>query len=121
MTKPEISVKILVFVLVLVVSFASYGQNVPERVAGIPVNYDEPQTGDTDGWSDPKGEFLAAVAAAPVDQLLGKTALQTDVMPAAGTPILNDLGYYMHAGGHGILPGDYDIYLEFMKKHFVDK
>ena len=30
------------------------------------------QTGDTDLWSDPKGEFLAAVAAAPVYQLLGK-------------------------------------------------
>ena len=79
------------------------------------------QTGDTDGWSDPKGEFLAAVAAAPVYQLLGKTALQTDVMPAAGTPILNDLGYFMHAGGHGTMPGDFDIYLEFMKKHFFEK
>ena len=33
------------------------------------------QTGDTDLWSDPKGEFLAAVAAAPVYQLLGKTGL----------------------------------------------
>lgn len=79
------------------------------------------QTGDTDGWSDPKGEFLAAVAAAPVYQLLGKTALQTDEMPAAGTPILNDLGYFMHAGGHGTMPGDFDIYLEFMKKHFFEK
>jgi hypothetical protein len=79
------------------------------------------QTGDTDGWSDPKGEFLAAVAAAPVYQLLGKTAMQTDEMPAVGTPILNDLGYFMHAGGHGTMPGDFDIYLEFMKKHFFEK
>lgn len=30
------------------------------------------QTGDTDYWSDPKGEFLAAVAAEPVYNLLGK-------------------------------------------------
>ena len=30
------------------------------------------QTGDTDFWSDPKGEFLAAVAAEPVFKLLGK-------------------------------------------------
>lgn len=39
-------------------------------------------------------------------------------MPAAGQPVLNDLGYYMHAGGHGALPGDYKIFIEFMKKHF---
>lgn len=57
------------------------------------------QTGDTDYWSDPKGEFLAAVAAEPVYRLLGKKGLETDVWPAAGQPILNDLGYYMHAGG----------------------
>jgi len=78
------------------------------------------QTGDTDGWSDPKGEFLAAVAAEPVYNLLGKRALETDKMPGAGTPILNDLGYYMHSGGHGTVPEDYDIYVQFIKKHFFD-
>ncbi|QGY46652.1 acetylxylan esterase [Maribellus comscasis] len=76
------------------------------------------QTGDTDNWSDPKGEFLAAVAAAPVYTLLGKTALETEKMPEAGVPILNDLGYFMHSGGHGNVPKDFDIYLQFMKKHF---
>lgn len=30
------------------------------------------QTGDTDNWSDPKGEFLAAVAAEPVINSLEK-------------------------------------------------
>jgi len=79
------------------------------------------QTGDTDKWSDPKGEFLAAVAAAPVYHLFGKKALETTEMPAAGEPILNDLGYYVHSGGHGVVPVDYDIYLEFMKKHFFSK
>jgi hypothetical protein len=79
------------------------------------------QTGDTDGWSDPKGEFLAAVAAEPVYTLLGKKGLGTDTWPAAGQPILNDLGYYMHAGGHGTLPGDYKIFIEFIKKHFLDR
>lgn len=77
--------------------------------------------GDTDYWSDPKGEFVAAVAAGPVYQLLGKKGLGTDVMPAAGESILNDLGYYMHAGGHGALPGDYEIFLKFIKKHFMIK
>ena len=78
-------------------------------------------TGDTDNWSDPKGEFVAAVAAEPVYELLGKKGLGTKVWPAAGTPILNDLGYYMHAGGHGTLPADFDSILDFIKMHFVQK
>ena len=78
-------------------------------------------TGDTDNWSDPKGEFVAAVAAEPVYELLGKKGLETQVWPAAGTPILHDLGYYMHAGGHGTLPADFDIILDFMKMHFMKK
>jgi hypothetical protein len=79
------------------------------------------QTGDTDNWSDPKGEFAGAVAAEPVYNLLGKKGLEIKVWPAAGTPILNDLGYYMHSGGHGTLPADFDIYLDFMKMHFIKK
>jgi hypothetical protein len=50
------------------------------------------QTGDKDGWSDPKGEFLAAVAAGPVYRLLGKQDLGTDQMPGPGEPILHPLG-----------------------------
>lgn len=77
------------------------------------------QTGDTDYWSDPKGEFLAAVAAEPVYKLFGKKGLETDVWPAAGEPILNDLGYFMHAGGHGSLPGDISVFIDFIKMHFL--
>jgi hypothetical protein len=76
------------------------------------------QTGDTDKWSDPKGEFLAAVSAGPVYELLGKKSLGTDVYPAAGAPILNDLGYFMHVGGHGTLPADYEVFIRFIKMHF---
>lgn len=73
------------------------------------------QTGDQDLWSDPKGEFLAAVAAGPVYRLFGKQGLETDQWPPAGTPIFHTIGYYMHAGGHGTLPGDWDQFLAFMK------
>lgn len=75
------------------------------------------QTGSTDYWSDPKGEFLAEVAAGPVYKLLGKDPLDTDVWPPAKKPILHDLAYYMHEGGHGMVPSDWDIYLEFLKMH----
>ena len=74
------------------------------------------QTGSTDNWSDPKGEFLSAVAAGPVYKLLGKQDLGTDVWPAAKTPIFtNGLNYYMHDGGHGMEPSDWDIYVQFLK------
>jgi hypothetical protein len=75
------------------------------------------QTGDKDFWSDPKGEFLAAVAAGPVYRMLGKQGLDTDQMPAAGTPILHTIGYYEHAGGHGTIPSDWDQFLAFMQMH----
>ena len=75
------------------------------------------QTGTTDDWSDPKGEFLAAVAAGPVYRLLGKQDLGTDVWPAAKQPILHDLSYYMHEGGHGMVPTDWAVYVDFLKMH----
>ena len=76
------------------------------------------QTGNTDKWSDPRGEFLAAVAAEPVYRLFGKQGLGTDQIPNAGEAILHDIGYEMHDGGHGMVPSDWDVYLRFMKMHF---
>ncbi|MBN1782189.1 acetylxylan esterase [bacterium] len=74
-------------------------------------------TGNTDKWSDPYGEFLAALAAGPVYRLLGKEGLNTDKMPPAGVPVLNDIGFYMHDGGHGLVPSDWDVILDFLVKH----
>jgi hypothetical protein len=76
------------------------------------------QTGSTDYWSDPKGEFLAAVAAGPVYKLLGKDPLDTTTWPAAKQPIFHDIAYYMHEGPHGMVPTDWDIYVQFLKLHF---
>lgn len=79
------------------------------------------QTGNTDKWSDPYGEFLAAVAAGPVYELLGKQSLGTKTFPAAGEPILHDLGYFMHDGGHGTIPSDFDVYIRFLQMHLMTK
>jgi hypothetical protein len=108
--------------------FAANYRNYGEGVAQLPVDAHllialiapRPlllQTGDEDGWSDPKGEFLAAVAAGPVYRLLGKQGLDTEQMPPAGQPILHTLGYYMHAGGHGTITSDWDQFLKFMQLH----
>jgi hypothetical protein len=75
------------------------------------------QTGNQDKWSDPKGEFLAAVAAEPVYRLLGKQGLGTNQIPPAGKAILHTIGYYMHDGGHGTRPSDWDVFLKFMQMH----
>ena len=75
------------------------------------------QTGDTDRWSDPKGEFLAAVAATPVFKLLGEEGIDTAQMPPAGIPILHTLGFFMHAGGHGMIPSDWEQFNKFLEMH----
>lgn len=79
------------------------------------------QTGDTDKWSDPMGEFKAAVAAEPVYELFGKKGLGTDQIPPSGEPVLNDIGYFMHKGGHGMHSTDgtpdWHVYLDFMDMH----
>lgn len=76
------------------------------------------QTGNTDYWSDPRGEFLSAIAAAPVYQLFGETAPTADNMPKAGDAslVMNHLGYYMHEGGHTVLPTDWTLFITYMKK-----
>ena len=74
-------------------------------------------TGNTDKWADPKGTFLSAVAAGPVYDLLRKQKLGTDDLPPAGEAILHDIGFYMHDGGHGIDPSDWDVILRFMQMH----
>src|ERR1700733_6414357 len=57
------------------------------------------QTGSTDYWSDPKGEFLAAVAAGEVYKLLGKENLGTGVWLPASQPIFHDLSITCTTGG----------------------
>jgi hypothetical protein len=78
------------------------------------------QTGDSDYWSDPKGELLAAVAANPVYKLFGKeTAPLPTELPAGGdeTYAYHTLGYFMHHGGHGAIASDWDVYLKYMQKY----
>lgn len=77
------------------------------------------QTGDSDYWSDPHGEFLSAVAATPVYKLFGKQGPGTSIWPAAGDTalLMNPLGYYMHKGGHTVLPEDWTLFIQYMKKY----
>ena len=64
-------------------------------------------------------KLLAAQAAEPVYKLFGKQGPGNNPWPAPGDTglIKNTLGYYMHDGGHGVLPGDYDVFIQFIKQH----
>lgn len=75
------------------------------------------QTGLTDKWSDPYGEFLAAKAATPVYELLGESGIEQYSQPPIGEPLMGTLGYLMHDGGHGVVPADWLVFLDFMDEH----
>ncbi len=74
-------------------------------------------TGALDKWSDPKGEFISAVLAGPVYRFLGKDDLGVTEMPEPEQPIYHTLGYVMHKEKHGVMPQDWDYYLEFLKRY----
>jgi hypothetical protein len=75
-------------------------------------------TAAEDLWADPKGQFLAAAAAGPVYELLGKQGLGTDQMPPLHHPIMHDIGYHNRSGKHDVIEYDWDQYLKFADMHF---
>lgn len=68
--------------------------------------------------ADPRGEFLSAVAAGRVYELLGKRGLGTDVWPPVNHPILKDIGYHVRSGKHDVTEFDWEQYLNFADMHF---
>jgi len=76
--------------------------------------------GTQDQWADPKGEFLAEVAAGPVYRLLGKEGVGADQFPPVDTPLISgDLGWYYHTGGHAATKADWEVFLQFLGKYFA--
>jgi len=71
-------------------------------------------TGATqDPWSDPHGEFLAAVAAGPAYRLLGKNDLGTTEMPAPNVAVVaGDIAFREHIGAHTDVP-DWPVFLDY--------
>src|SRR5262249_21093854 len=75
--------------------------------------------GTTDQWADPKGAFLAMVAAGPVYRLLGKKDLGVTDLPPLDQPVTaGDLGWLYHAGGHVATLADWRAFLDFAGRHF---
>jgi hypothetical protein len=75
--------------------------------------------GLTDQWSDPKGEFLALVAAGPVYRLLGAKDLGITELPPLDKPITSgNLAFHYHSSGHTAVPADWKAFLDFADRHF---
>jgi hypothetical protein len=75
--------------------------------------------GLTDQWSDPRGEYLAMVAAGPVYRLLGHKDLGVTELPSLDRPVASgDLAFHYHSGGHMAVPADWKAFLDFADRHF---
>lgn len=71
-----------------------------------------------DAWVDPRGMFMATVAASPVYRLLGKRALDTAEFPPIETALTSgELAYRQHAGGHTSGP-NWPVFLDFAARYF---
>lgn len=75
--------------------------------------------GTADQWADPRGEFLAEVAAGPVYRLLGRKPLETtQYPPPIDTPLISGtLGFYYHTGPHVMSESDWKVFLDFADAH----
>jgi hypothetical protein len=72
---------------------------------------------DGDGWTDPKGMFLAAVGAGPVYRLLGKKDLGTAEFPAIETALIEgDIAFRQRSGGHTPAP-NWPTFLNFASRY----
>lgn len=72
-----------------------------------------------DLWADPVGEFLAAVAAAPVYNLFGYTGVAEALgtrQPPPDTSVGDRIGYHLRTGDHDILTSDWQHFVRFAKR-----
>ena len=73
-------------------------------------------SGASDSWADPKGEFEGGKYASVVYQLLGQDGLAAEEMPPVDSPVLSRIGYHVRPGGHGVMPGDWERFMDFADK-----
>ncbi len=70
-----------------------------------------------DRWADPKGEFLSAVHADPIYQILGVEGISSKQMPEIEQPITSRIGYHIRSGGHDVTDYDWQRWMDFADIH----
>lgn len=71
-----------------------------------------------DRWADPRGEFLAAVAAEPVWKLFGLEGLGTAEWPPVDAPVGSGrIGYHVRTGAHDLLEYDWQRFADFADRN----
>lgn len=74
-----------------------------------------------DGWADAQGMFMAAAAASPVYELLGKKGLGTTTFPPIETPLIDgDIAFRQHSGGHTPAP-NWPTFITFASRYLTIK
>ncbi len=82
-----------------------------------PVFISSGQNGDA--WVDARGMFMAAAAAGPVYELLGKKSLGTLEFPSVDTGLLSgEVAFRQHSGGHTPAP-NWPVFLDFAAKQWT--
>jgi hypothetical protein len=74
-----------------------------------------------DRWSDPRGEFLACVAAEPAWRLFGREGLATGDYPPVDTPVGRTVGYHVRAGRHELLAYDWQRCADFLDRSLLGR
>jgi hypothetical protein len=78
--------------------------------------------GTQDQWADPRGEFLAAVAAGPVYRLLGQKDLGATEGPPLDKPLTTGaIGFLYHTGPHAITAADWQAFFNFAERYLKQK
>jgi hypothetical protein len=75
----------------------------------------------SDPFSDPEGEFLAAKAVTPVYAFYGKQGLPDESVPALNHSVGDYVGYHIRPGGHDVTSYDWEQYLNFADRMFGTK
>ena len=71
-----------------------------------------------DQWADPNGEFLSAMHAGAVYELLGEKGLGVDKQPPVEQPVMHTVGYHVRKGKHDVTEYDWLRYLDFADLHW---